>query len=73
MFKDTIQIVQHFIVRIANDLKSQGTEIFFALPVFCSLRFFGMNVAVNFNHEELFRTKKDDNERTNGMLPTKFE
>ena len=73
MLKNTIQIVQHFMIRIANNLKSQGTEIFFALPVFCSLRLLGMNVAVNFNHEELFRTKKVNNEWTNGMLSTKFE
>ena len=51
MFQNTIQIVQHFMIRIANNLKSQGTQILFALPVFCSLRFFGMNVAIDFYHE----------------------
>ena len=51
MFKRTIQIVQHFIVRVANDLKTQGTQISFTLPVFCYLLLFGMNVAINFNNE----------------------
>ena len=73
MFKNPIQIIQHFMVRIPNDLKTQGTQIPFTLPVLGELRLFGMNVAVNFHHESLFRTKKVDNERTNCMLPTKFE
>ena len=51
MLQNTIQIIQHFMIRISNNFKSQGTQIFFALQVFCSLRFFGMNVAINFNHE----------------------
>ena len=73
MFKNTIQIVEHFMVRVANDLKTQGTQMPFALPVFCYLRPFGMNVTINFNHKQLFRTKKVGNEGTNCMLPTKFE
>ena len=51
MLKDTIQIIQHFMVCVTNDLKTQRAQIFFALPVFCSLRFFGMNVAIDFYHE----------------------
>ncbi len=51
MFEDTIQIVQHLIVRVANDLKTQGTQMPFTLPVLYLLGFFGMNVAINFNHE----------------------
>ena len=51
MFKNTIQIVEHFMVRIANDLKPQGTQMPFTLPVFYYLRLFGMNVAINFNYE----------------------
>ena len=51
MFEHTIQIVQHFMVRIANDLKTQGTQISFTLPVFCNLLLFGMNVAINFKHK----------------------
>ena len=51
MFEHTSKIVQHFMVRIANDLKTQGTQISFALPVLCYLLLFGMNVAVNFNYE----------------------
>ena len=73
MLKNTIQIVQHFIIRIANNLKSQGTQMPFALPVFCYLRLFSMNVTIDFKHQQLFRTKKVGNEGTNCMLPTKFE
>ena len=51
MFEHTIKIVQHFMVRIAHDLKTQGTQISFTLPVFWYLLFFGMNVAINFNYE----------------------
>ena len=49
MFQNTIQIVQHFMIRIANDLKAQETQMPFALPVFCYLHLFGMNIAIDFN------------------------
>ncbi|MDE0404170.1 MAG: hypothetical protein OXI53_02550 [Nitrospira sp.] len=51
MFKNAIQIAHHFMIRVTNDLKIQGTQIPFALPVFCDFRLFGMNVAVNFNDQ----------------------
>ena len=51
MFEYTIQVIQHFMVRVTNDLKTQQTQVSFTLPVFCSLRFFGVNVAINFNNE----------------------
>ena len=73
MFKDTIQIVQYFIVRVANDLKTQGPQMPFTLPVLYALGLCSVNVAINFNHECFFRTIEIDDERTDGMLPTKLE
>ena len=45
----------------------------FAQPVSSSLHLFGMDIAINLQDEQLFRTEEVDNVRTNGMLPTKFD
>ncbi len=45
----------------------------FTLPVLYALGLCSVNVAINFKHESLFRTIEIDDERTNGMLPTKLE
>ena len=38
-------------VRIADDLKTQGKQISFTLLVLCYSFLFGMNVAINFDDE----------------------